>query len=342
MASSHITSKLTEEKISKYKEDIKNKEEMSQIIIDILTQEYEEKFPEILILSKDDFFQKIKTAILSTLEEKYTNIIKEDEKFQILLDEKMKNFEKQYDINYDLLKNKWDNYNKDKNDYNYLNQYRKHCFDDNDYACHNCDKDAKFILISSKNNNEDNENNNNSIDYAICSNCKKVYKSSFILCKCFHCNEEYYSQLVSNEDNLELLLATWKNYHCPQLINNKMICIKCKSPFYLNMKTGMLNCINKQCNFVSKPRHISWTCNICKKDFTSGAKVYNPLEVEIIQRVIKQTLLLKQRAFPKIVPCCKLNVHFTEFYHKKNCRGILYLGKNKNDESIIVCENVVQ
>ncbi len=161
MASFHITSKLTEEKISKYKEDIKNKEEMSQIIIDVLTQEYEEKFPEILILSKDDFLQKIKTAILSTLEEKYTNIIKEDEKFQILLDEKMKNFEKEYDINYDLLKNKWDNYNKDKNDYNYLNKYRKHCFDDNDYAYHNCDKDAKFILISSKNNNEDNENNNN-------------------------------------------------------------------------------------------------------------------------------------------------------------------------------------
>ena len=330
MASSQILLKLTEEKIAKYKEDIKNKEEMSQKITDILTQEYEERFSEILTLSKDQFFQNITKGVFSTLEDIYTNIIKEDEKLETLIDENMKNFKNQYDYNYNILKNEWENYNKDKNGYNYVNRYRKHCFDDNDYACHSCDKDSKFVLISS--------NNNDNFDYVICSNCQKVYKSSLFLCKCFHCDEEYYSQLLSNEVNLELFLATWKKYHCPQLINNKMICIKCKSPIYLNMKTGLLNCINKECNFVSKPRRISWICSNCKKDFSSGAKVYNPLELDIIQKVIKKTLLLKHRAYPNFMPCCKLNVHFTEFYHKKNCQGILYLGKNKNNELIIVCQ----
>ena len=37
------------------------------------------------------------------------------------------------------------------------------------------------------------------------------------------------------------------------------------------------------------------------------------------------------------MPCCKLNVFFTEFFHKKACRGILYEGE-LNDNMIIVCE----
>ena len=37
------------------------------------------------------------------------------------------------------------------------------------------------------------------------------------------------------------------------------------------------------------------------------------------------------------MPCCKLNIFFTEFFHKKRCRGVLYLGEI-NDKLIIVCE----
>jgi len=336
MNSSSILLKLTEEKLAKYKDDIKNLEEMSKTIMNILIKEFEEIFPEILVMPKNQFFKNIKKGVFSTLEDLYTSIFKDDLKIQTLYNNNLKKIEEKYEINYNLLKNEWENYNKNKNEYNYLNKYRKHCFDDSEYASHNCsNKDAKFIQIPSNNSNDSNEINN--IEFVICSNCKKVYKSSFILCKCFFCDEEYYSQITSKEENIDLFQATWKKYHCPQLINNKMICIKCKSPFYLNMKTGMLNCTNKNCLFISKPRRISWICNNCKKDFSSGAKVFNPLDVEIIQKVIKQTLLLKHRAHPSKMPCCKLNVFFTEFYHKKNCRGILYLGE-MNDELIIVCE----
>ena len=99
----------------------------------------------------------------------------------------------------------------------------------------------------------------------------------------------------------------------------------------------MLICLNKNCNFTSKPNKILWSCAICNQDFKSGAIPYNPLEIEIIKKIIKQTLYLKQYAHPNKVPCCKVNTFFTEFHHKKKCNGVLYTGE-LNDEVIIVCE----
>ena len=327
-----IQHQLSEEKWGKFKEDMKNLEEMSKKIKNLLIIDYEAIFPEILLISKNQFLSNIKKGVYSNLEDLYTNNIKNDPKLKSLIDDNLKNIDEKYEINYNLIKIEWDNFNENKNDKNYLCNYRKHCFNDTEYATHNCkDNDSKFIVISIKN-IESNKN-----EFVICSNCQKVYKSSFFLCKCFHCDTEYYSQKLPEDQNTDLFLATWKEYHCPQLINNKMSCIKCKSPFYLNMKTGMLNCSNKNCQFISKPKRILWTCNNCKKDFTSEAIVYNPLDVEIIQKAIKQTLLLKHRAHPNKMPCCRLNIFFTEFYHKKTCKGILYLGEI-NDELIIVCE----
>ena len=328
-SSSTILLQLTEEKISKYKEDIKNREEMSKKIMDFLIKEYEEIFPELLIMPKKQFILNIKKGAYSIMEDLYTDIFKEDPAFQGIFNDKFQTIKEKYKDNYHFLNNEWIN-NKNKNENNYLCKYRKHCFNDSEYASHNCSNiDTKFIIISNDNNKD--------LKFVICSNCQKVYKSSFILCKCFHCDEEYYSEQLPDDQNLDLFQATWKEYHCPQLISNNMSCIKCKSPFYLNMKTGMLNCINKSCNFISKPKRILWSCINCKEDFTSEAKVYNPLDKEIFHKAIKQTLILKHRAHPKKMPCCKINVFFTEFYHKKSCRGILYLWEI-NDKLIIVCE----
>ena len=37
------------------------------------------------------------------------------------------------------------------------------------------------------------------------------------------------------------------------------------------------------------------------------------------------------------MPCCKLNVFFTNFYHKKVCKGVLYEGE-LNNNIVIVCD----
>ena len=116
-----------------------------------------------------------------------------------------------------------------------------------------------------------------------------------------------------------------------------MKCLKCHNNFYINLKTGMLVCLNKRCNYTSRPSNILWTCSICHEDFKSGAIPFNPLDLEIIKKVIKQTLFQKQRAHPYKVPCCNINVFFTEFHHKKRCPGSLYFGELNND-AIIVCD----
>ena len=327
-SSSKVLIKLSKEKLSKFKKDMNNREEMSQNIMNFIINEYEEIFPEILIMLKKQFLSNIRKGAFSNLEDLYTDNVKRETEFQTLFDENFKKIEEKYDYNYNFLKKEWLNYINNKAEVNYLIKYRKHCFEDSEYASHNCtNKESKFILISKDNKTE----------YVICSNCQKTYKSSFILCKCFHCDEEYYSEILPKGASMELFEATWKEYHCPQLLNKKLSCIKCKSPFYLNMKTGMLTCTNKKCNFISKQKRILWMCNNCHKEFTSEVKVYNPLDIVILNKVIKQTLLLKHRAHPNKLACCKLNVFFTEFYHMKNCKGILYLGEI-NDKLIIVCE----
>ena len=91
-----------------------------------------------------------------------------------------------------------------------------------EYLYHNCWENAlekcHFIIV---------KNNKKEIKFVVCQNCKKVYYSSFILARCNKCNLDYYTSLLTKDENPDLLLATWENYHCPQLINEKMKCIKC-------------------------------------------------------------------------------------------------------------------
>ncbi len=158
-----------------------------------------------------------------------------------------------------------------------------------------------------------------------------------ILCHCQNCNEDYYSSTLGKNEDGNLLPATWKKYHCEKVLNEKMKCVKCHSILYLNLKTKMLVCINSKCNFSSKPESMLWICNSCKSEFRSDAIVFNPRENDNIKKLITQTLFIKRKAHPNKIPCCKLNIFFTNFYHKNDCRGILYFGE-LNNNIIVVCE----
>ena len=116
-----------------------------------------------------------------------------------------------------------------------------------------------------------------------------------------------------------------------------MKCIKCQSTFYLNLKENYLVCLNQKCKFKAKPESIIWNCAICKTEFKSNAKIYNPLEMKIIKRAINKTLLFKEYAFPYELPCCKLEPRDLIFYHNIDCKGELYKGKFSNN-NIIVCQ----
>ena len=329
--------------LGKSKNETKEEQSFEKKLIAIFHEEYEETIEDILILTQETFLNQIKNGVQLTLEENYPEINLSDEKIQKLISQNMDEIHKQYNHDYTLISKEWTSYNKISKRRtctdNLLKNYRKHCLLSENFASHNCcpikevgkpNQSCHFICVY-------NNDIKHKIIFVVCEFCKKVYYSNYIIALCNKCNVEYYTSLLSPEENPDMLLATWENYHCPQLINEKMKCIQCREFIYLNMKNGFLTCLNKNCGFVIKPSRILWTCIVCKTEFKSGVKPYNPLEYVFAKKLVEQTILLKQKSHPIKLPCCKLNVFFTDFYHKKSCKGKLYQSEF-NERIIIVCE----
>ena len=324
-----------EDKFSKFKKDIQSERMFLFKINHLFTDEFEEMIDDILILNESQFLAQLRNRVEGELEETYSDKCFTDRRFKNLLDKGLNTIKSEYKSNYDLISDAYNKYTKNKNarksDVEFLTKgYRRHCIKemDNEFATHFCNnRTGKFLLVKK----------DGKIEFVVCTNCKKVYFSNMISCKCFKCNVEYYTETLGPDEDEYILPATWENYHCKQIANEKIKCIKCHDTFYINLKTGMLVCLNKRCNFTSKPTRILWTCSICHQEFKSGVIPFNPLDLEIIKKIIKQTLFQKQRAHPNRVPCCKVNVFFTEFHHKKKCSGILYSGE-LNSDMIIVCD----
>ena len=320
-------------KFSEFKKDIRNEKALIEKIKKMYESEFDEMFQDILISSKEDFLDDISNNINTILTDMYSEESLKDETLEKILTDFDNDVEKDYNYHFEILNKAFKNFERDNrrgklNENSYLSNFRKHCAETEDIPYHNCQNSlSKFYQIEE----------NGEIKYVICSDCHKVYLSSMILCHCSNCNEDYYSSILNKKEDKNLLPATWKKYHCEKVINEKMKCVKCHAVLYLNLKTKMLVCLNLKCNFTSKPERILWTCTACKSDFRSEAIVYNPLENEIIKKIIRQTLFLKQKAHPNKLPCCKLNIFFTEFTHKKDCDGIFYEVELDN-KIIIVCE----
>ena len=328
--------KTDENEIKKYelfKKDIQNIVSFNEKIRNIYQSELDEIFQDILIISKEDFLSFIKNGVNLLLIDMYSDLIFKNNTL-IEIKEKCENdINIEYNSHFEKLKKYWkiyerENKNKNISQNNYLTHFRKHCSNTEKFAYHNCqNSQSKFYIIEE----------NNIQKYVICINCKKVYLSNMILCHCTNCNVDFYSNILKKNEDQNLLLATWEKYHCDKIVNEKMKCLKCKNDLYLNLKKNLLICLNPKCNFSSLPEKITWSCNVCGIEFKSNAIIYNPLQNEYIKRIIKQTLYIKHKAHPNKLPCCNLNIFFTDFYHKKDCKGILFIGE-LNHKIIIVCE----
>ena len=286
---------------------------------------YKDNFPFILIQTRFKFFDKIKREADSIIIESSLNT---SNNFPQILESK-ENLMKKYEIDFKFLSNEYNNFLKNKKNYKYFSHFRKHCGKTEKYAYHYCDsnKKSKFIEIKIK----------GEISYVICEGCKICFKIDFILMYCINCNKNYFSNILGKNEDENLLPATWSKYHCNSLINEIMKCIKCKSILYLNIKTGDLICSNKRCKFNSKPENILWKCIICNKEFTSSAKIYNPLNFQVLNESIKFALIRQIKAAPKKLPCnCTKDLTKLIFYHKEECKGELLKG-NIMEKNIIVC-----
>ena len=240
-----------------------------------------------------------------------------------------------YMEDYSILYQAYKNIRNKSSHYNYLSRFRKHCEKTAEYAYHSCIKGTyqKFYEIKATNK----LNNKEEIKYVLCPDCKYCFLSDCIRMVCQECNKEYFSSILPEYQDKNILLATWEKYHCGSMKNQIMKCIKCKKDLYINLYNNQLLCINKSCNFMSKPLSILWKCSKCGKDFRSKAKVYNPTELKIIQRSINIALLIKKKAYPKELPCCHRNPKELTFFHKDECKGALYLGFLL-DKEVVICE----
>ena len=313
-----------------YTETTKNEyDPTKKRIEEIYNSIYEDNFFFILTISKTSFLNRIDskakeiTDMIFINQNNNNNIIDNITKIKLDISQK---YTEDYSILYQVYKNL-------KNKigyYSYLSNFRKHCEETGEFAHHSCINNQLEKLYEIR-------DNNNVIKYVLCPHCKYCFLSNCIRMVCDHCNKEYFSSTLPEDQDKNILLATWEKYHCGSIKNQIMKCIKCRKDLYLNIITNKLICLNKNCNFIAKPLSILWKCSKCGKDFRSKPKIFNPTELEIIQKAINTTLLIKKKAYPKELPCCHRNPEKITFFHKDECRGIIYMGILL-DREIIVCD----
>ena len=307
----------------------------------LIEYELNEIFKDILNTPKIDFLTSIMTKVKNYLTMEYNNKTFDEELFKYLLKYSQEKLEKKYDTHLQNLTSAWDSFQcmlKMKNqeneiNKNYLNNFVYHCSFAPEYAIHNCDKNGKvfgkFIKVIDKSNNK------NTLKYVICDNCRKAYFVEHFLTFCEKCKLNYFSCDIS-EDKMDMLSATLKTPHCEPVVNEKLYCPLCKGILYFNIKLDQIKCTN--CRYISGSKNIDWKCNICSKNFKSDIIIYNKSEVNYIKKVINYGLLLKKHAHPIKLACCKnIDVKTASFYHKKECKGVIYFAEF-HKKLIIICE----
>ncbi|MCQ2819253.1 MAG: protein kinase family protein, partial [archaeon] len=301
---------------------------------EIIQNEYDEFFQNILNYSKEDFLNSIYERSLLTVRKKFNGNLPS-------------NFSKLKVIKY-VLENC---YLKDIKTANFVLKAIQKKVDKNPSAClfngriiPHCLKgeEGKGILHSCQDtfhyfNYQRTINSGESINeiYLVCLSCCQIYKQNLIKCLCEGCHSDFYSKIKTEEEENELEYATWKQYHCNAIINDRMKCVNCKNFLLFNQKENILLC--KECNLEFKPLDLIWKCAVCKNEFNSEAKPYNPLEYKNMKISVKDTLINKIKAKPEKNICsCNIDITKTKFFHKSTCKGELYLG-SMNNKKILVC-----
>ena len=290
-----------------------------ETLLNISIEEYNDLFPKILTLPKNEFLSQLKRYFQITLVPRNVFLPRET------LNRLLKIIENQiYIKEYEQI----DSLIKSINNINSCIYYEginyiPHC-NKTSKAIHKCN--SKLIDLSNG-------------KFYLCLHCRLIYHSNCVLFHCENCDQDYYSSIENeSKENEEILKpATWLKYHCNAVINDYMKCPNCKNILYLDIKNKNLKCLN--CKNEYEQYNIKWTCVICKNEFQSEAKVYNPYEFKIMKMAVKETLFNSIEAKPDFLPCNDISqseIKNYKFQHKKECNGIMYKGM-LNKKQIVVC-----
>ena len=317
----------------------------------IIEYVYSENFFEILLKEKSSFLNNIENQVLELLKFQYKDDEVKYQKELAIFEKNKESIKSRYELDSSILNEEYNKYKQSPNNVTYLTRLRKHCLNSEQIPKHKCstitEKYGKFIYVNNANNNagnginykSKNKLNSKNYSYVICSECLYCYMTSFVKVYCSSCKYDYYSSKLEENENENILPATWKDYHCkPIIVNEMMKCVKCENILHINIITKKLVCLNKKCNFSSNPQSIVWKCKICKNDFRSSAKVFNPLEIKILQKEVWKSLIYKNLALPQKLFCCfeKEKKENIKYFHDKKCKGELYKGE-MNGKEIVIC-----
>ena len=306
--------------------------ELEQELYDVLLDEYNDIFENILNLEENQIFDKILINSKAILGPNKMQLYSEETIAKIISYIK----ESIYNSDSSSLKplKKYINSFSKKNKSKLLeiDDIFAHCRD-----CSQCYHTCGQILLKFT-------SKNNSTDYIICSKCKMVYKKNLIHLYCKECQEEYYSYIVddSEPDYENYYPATWEKYHCPNFIYEEMTCPKCDNMLYYNEKIQLLKCF--ECNWKCNANNKKWRCELCNEEFSSPVKEYVRFETKPKVNCVRDALVEKVLAMPPVDQCCeggweslsKIGFRHVNNDNTKNCNGIYYLGHLQN-KKVVVC-----
>ena len=292
--------------------------------------QYIDIFPDILNISQEIFFDRLKNQISL-----YLNIVQKTSTSS--LDSKIQS---DYCTKYQNDKAKIINY------YNIINKIpEKNLIYLNYTNCYvHCHKNLQAIHICG----------NQLIKYAdliFCTQCKKVYTEKLIKLYCSECHREYFSEIrkISDKKLERYLPVTFIKNHC-KTENEIIKCINCgEFLYYSTEKNNKNNTINStltetycyKCKKIYDMRTTEFKCNKCNQLFKSDAKLYNAFPEKIKKLLCKIHILLQKKyAIPKTIKNKKCDCDLTKtdrYYHNKKDMGILYTGYGEY-ENYIICD----
>ena len=339
---------------------LKNEQEFITLINKLLKSEFEEIFQKILNLPKIDFLNELTSNVSFILSDLYSSEIFENDKCMSLIASTCRSFDSIYNKYIEEVSEGWDHYyeninnqiqksiNENTNIF-FLTKFRKHCNKTQNYAIHQCNNNGetgKFIIVyghSSSQKNDSKENNNNinkKMKYLICDNCRKSFFIHEFDNFCEFCKVSYLCGPLIKEENENLFPATLDPPHCESFVNEELLCDKCNNKLFIDLKNNNLICGNKECDYcisIEANEKINFKCKICKNNFFSKVKIYNPLELVYFRDTVNKALLYKRKAYPGKLSCCKkIKEKKSDFFHKKDCKGNLYFAEY-NQKIILIC-----